>query len=110
MARCLRGRAMSQPRRDEQAEAAVKSAILGIFENPAIEHIEVRAGNDHTGEPALFVTIYLTAAQERMSGSRLLDTIAAAATALRAIDDDRFPYVTFLAPEDEPAEDTRPAA
>jgi hypothetical protein len=56
------------------------------------------------------VTIYLKAAQERMSGSRLLDTIAAAATALREIDDDRFPYVTFLAPEDEPAEDTRPAA
>ena len=101
---------MSQARKDEEAEAAVKSAILGIFENSAIDNIEVGPGEDHTGEPTLFVTIYLEAAQERMSGTRLLDAIAAAATALRGIDDNRFPYVTFLAPEDERAEDTRPAA
>jgi hypothetical protein len=100
---------MSQARGDERAETAVKSAIFGMFED-AIDNIDVRPGENYADEPALFVTIYLKAAQERMSGSRLLDTIAAAATALREIDDDRFPYVTFLAPEDEPAEDTRPAA
>lgn len=99
-----------QTRRDEQAEKAIKSAIVGVFGNAAIENIDVRAGEDHTGESALFVTIYLRAAQKRMSGSRLLDAIAAASTALREIDDERFPYVTFLAPEDEHAEDTRPAA
>jgi hypothetical protein len=101
---------MSQPRSDEQAEVTIKAAILGLFEDTTIENIEVRPGEDHAGEPALFVTVYLKAAQRRMSGSVLLDTIAAAATALREIDDYRFPYVTFLAPEDERAEDTRPAA
>jgi hypothetical protein len=45
-----------------------------------------------------------------MPGSLLLDTIAAAAMALRENDDFRFPYVTFLAPEYEAAEDTRPTA
>jgi hypothetical protein len=54
------------------------------------------------------VTIFLKAARQRMSGSRLLDTIAEVATALRGIDDFRFPYVTFLAPEYESAEDTHP--
>jgi hypothetical protein len=101
---------MSQTRRDKEAETAVKSAIVGIFDDVAIDNVDVRPGENDAGEPALFVTIYLKAAQARMSGSRLLDTIAAAATALREIDDDRFPYVTFLAPEDESAEDTRPAA
>jgi hypothetical protein len=101
---------MPQARRDEQAETAVKSAVLGLFEDVAIESIDVRPGADHSGEPALFVNIYLKPTQQRMSGSRLLDAIVAATTALREIDDDRFPYVTFLAPEDEHAEDTRPAA
>ena len=101
---------MSQSQRDQQAKKAVKEAILALFGAAAIDEIEVRPGEDHTGEPALFATVFLKAEQQRMSGSRLLDTIAAAATALREIDDYRFPYVTFLAPEYESAEDTRPAA
>ena len=101
---------MSQSHRDQQAERAVKSAILGLFGAEAIEEIDVRSGEDQSGEPALFATVFLKAAQQRMPGSRLLDTIAAAATALLEIDDYRFPYVTFLAPDDEQAEDTRPAA
>ncbi len=45
-----------------------------------------------------------------MPGRILLDTIAEITTALREIDDFRFPYVTFLAPEYERAEDTNPAS
>ena len=45
-----------------------------------------------------------------ISGSRLLDTIAAAATALRDIEDFRFPYVTFLAPESETSDGEQTAA
>jgi hypothetical protein len=101
---------MLQTHTDERAAEAIKSAIGKLFGNAAIENIDVRPGEDHTGGPALFVTIYLKAQQKRMSGSRLLDTIAAATTALREMGDERFPYVTFLAPEDEHAEDTRPAA
>lgn len=101
---------MSQASRDEQAEKAIKAAILGKFKDVAIDNVDVGPSEGPDGEPALFVTIYLEAAQERMSGSRLIDAIAAAATALRHIDDFRFPYVTFLAPDYEHAEDTRPAA
>ena len=36
---------MSQMRRDEQAETAVKSAIFGIFEDGAIDTIDVRPGD-----------------------------------------------------------------
>ena len=103
---------MLQSRRDKQAELAVKRAILGLSGLPAIERIQVLSGEDHDGVPALSVTIYLKAAQGRMSGAQLLDAITAASTALRENDDERFPFVTFLEPEDEreSAEDTRPAA
>jgi hypothetical protein len=104
-------KAMSYSQRDQKAEAVVKSAIVHLFGEEAIDHIEVRPVEDQAGEPGLSVTIFLKAApREPMPGSLLLDTIAAAATALREIDDYRFPYVTFLAPEYEAAEDTRPTA
>ncbi len=102
--------AMSQASRDQQAEAVVTAAILGLIGAEAVEQIRVRPVEDHHGEPALSVTVFLKVSQPRMSGSRLADAIVAASTALREIDDERFPYVSVLAPEDEPAEDTRPAA
>jgi hypothetical protein len=100
---------MSQAIRDENAANAIKAAVLKLF-GSAIDEIEVRSGDDHNDRPAFFVTVFMKAEQQRMSSSQWLDTIAASASALREIDDDRFPYVTFLAPEDQSAEDTRPAA
>ena len=101
---------MTLSRKDQDAVEVVKTAILALFEPKTIDHIDALPAENQTGEPALSVTVFLNAPQERMSGAQLLDTIAAAATALREIEDYRFPYVTFLAPEDESAEDTRPAA
>jgi len=104
------GQAMSQGRKDELAEAAVKTAVHDALADVDIESIEVRPTEDHAGEPALSIIVHIRAAQRRLSGSRLLDTIEAASTALRDIDDGRFPYVTFLAPDYEQSEDARPAA
>ena len=92
---------MSQSAKDREAEAVVRSAIVHLIGEKAIDHVEVRPTEDQAGEPGLAVTIFLKAPRERMSGSLLLDAIAAAASALREIDDFRFPYVTFLAPEYE---------
>jgi hypothetical protein len=101
---------MTQSQKDQAAESAVSSAIFDLFGPEAIDRIAVFPAEDQVGEPNLAVTIFLKTGQKRMSGARLLDAISAASTALREIEDDRFPYVTFLAPEDESAEDTRPAA
>ena len=106
----FQARAMSQSAKDREAEAVVRSAIVHLIGEKAIDHVEVRPTEDQAGEPGLAVTIFLKAPRERMPGSLLLDAIAAAASALREIDDFRFPYVTFLAPEYESAEDTRPVA
>ena len=84
---------MSQSAKDREAEAVVRSAIVHLIGEKAIDHVEVRPTEDQAGEPGLAVTIFLKAPRERMSGSLLLDAIAAAASALREIDDFRFPYV-----------------
>jgi hypothetical protein len=100
---------MLQSPRDQEAERVIRSAVLRLFGEGTIERIEVRPVEDHTGEPGLAVTIVFKAPpREKERGSLLLDAIVAASTALRDIDDSRFPYVTFLAPGYEPAEDTRP--
>lgn len=101
---------MPQNRKDEAAERAVKAAIRKMFGRKNVDRIVVLPTVDQAGELGLSVTVYLRAAQERMSGSTLLDAIAEASTALRAIEDHRFPYMTFLAPEDDGAEKRRPAA
>lgn len=102
---------MSQSRRDEKAEAVAKSAVVGLFGQDAIDHIDVFSTEDQAGEEGLSVTIFLKTARDDVSGARLADTIAAVSEALRGIDDARFPYVTFLAPGYEHAEDdARPAA
>jgi hypothetical protein len=101
---------MAQSQKDKDAEGVVKASIFALLGRETIERIAVFPVEDQAGEPGLSVTIYLTSGQKRMSGSRLLDTIDAAVTALREREDYRFPFVTFLLPEEEGAEDTRPAA
>ena len=96
---------MSQARKDQEAEAAAKAAVVRLFGEDAIESIEVSPTEDYSGENGLSVTIYLREYKARVGGDRLLDTIVAISNALREIDDDRFPYVTFLAPGYEHAED-----
>lgn len=93
------------------AEAVAKSAIFGLFGEERIDKIEVFPTEDLSGEEGLAVTVFLKTAGEKVPGARLADTIVAVADALRNIDDFRFPYVTFLAPGyDHAEEDTRPAA
>jgi len=96
---------MSQSRRDQDAEAVAKSAVLHLFGEDAIDRIDVSPTEDQVGEQGLSVTIFLREPNAYVSGVRLGDTLVAVSEALREIDDLRFPYVTFLAPGYEHAED-----
>jgi hypothetical protein len=107
----LQAEAMSQARRDQEAEAVVKATVVRLFGEDAIDRIVIFPIEDQAGEQGLSVTIHLREPNARVAGARLLDTIVAVSDALRDIDDLRFPYVTFLAPGYEHAEDDeRPAA
>jgi hypothetical protein len=106
----LQAEAMSQSRRDQKAEAVAKSAIVGLFGEQSIDRIDVFPTEDSSGEEGLSITVFLKTPGENVSGARLADAIAATSDALQNINDFRFPYVTFLAPGYEHAEeDTRPA-
>ena len=94
----------------EAIDAAIKSTVVRLFGDDAIERIEVRLAEDQAGDDTIFVTIFLKTVQENMPASRLGDTIAAIAESLQRIGVRNFPFVTFLAPGYEHAEDTRPAA
>ncbi|HXZ15857.1 MAG TPA: hypothetical protein VEH77_07805 [Roseiarcus sp.] len=96
---------MSQSQRDQEAEAVAKSAVVRLFGEDAIDRIDVFPTEDQAGEQGLSLTIFLKTAGEVVSGARLADTLVAISEALRDIDDHRFPYVTFLAPGYEHAED-----
>jgi hypothetical protein len=96
---------MSQSQRDQEAEAVAKSAVVRLFGEDAIDRIDVFPTEDQAGEQGLSLTIFLKTAGEVVSGARLADTLVAISEALRHIGDHRFPYVTFLAPGYEHAED-----
>ena len=102
---------MVQSLKDLDAKRAVQKAIRGILAETKIEEINVGFREDHTGAPALFVTVSLKSGQASPSGTKLIDSIKAMTDSLLEIGDDRFPYLSFNAPEDNQAEDTRrPAA
>jgi hypothetical protein len=99
---------MSQSRRDHEAETVAKSTIVRLLGENAVDHIDVFPTEDSSGEEGLSVTIFLNRAEDAPS---LGDTLSAVSEALRSLGDSRFPYVTFLAPGYEHAEDdARPAA
>jgi hypothetical protein len=101
---------MREIRRDEEAERAITSAVLHLIEKSAVDEVRVSSAEDQEGEQALFVAVRLKSKQARPSGAVSIDLLKAMRDALQAIDDDRFPYLSFIAPGDEPAEDTRKIA
>jgi len=102
---------MSQSLKGQDVEAVVKLTIIRLFGEDAIDRIEVLPTEYQAAEDGLSVTVFLKTADEKVSSARLVDAIAAVSEALRDIDDRRFPYVTFLAPGYQHAEEgTRSAA
>jgi len=93
----------------DEAERAIKTAVLGLIDDSLVDHVTVTSDDDATGEPSFFVTVYLRDGRNRPSAAKSIDMIKAMRDALFELGDDRFPHLSFSAPDDEPSEDTRPA-
>jgi hypothetical protein len=92
-----------------EAEQAIKTAIFGLMNESAVDHISVSPGDDTADEPSLFVTVYLRGDRPQPSAAESIDLVRTMRDALFDLGDDRFPHLSFSAPGDEPSEDIRPA-
>ena len=91
----------------EDAERAIKTTLRGLIDESVVVHVSVTPGDDATGEPSLFVTVHLRAGRDRPSAAKSIDMIKAMRNELFDIGDERFPHLSFSAPDDELSEDTR---
>lgn len=98
---------MREPVKD--AEQAIKAAALGLIDPSRVDHITVTSDEDAFDEPSYFVTIFLRDLRDQPSSAKSIEIVRAMRHALFKLGDDRFPHLSFLAPGDEPSEDTRPA-
>jgi len=95
---------MTQAEKDRAAERAIARTVEEWIGRSAIESVSVHAAVDHLGESALFVGVGLKSGKDRPPSSEAIDLQVALRDALEQIDDNRFPYVTFSAPDDSVAE------
>lgn len=95
---------MPEKHREREAESALTQIIRERFEPEALSQIKIHSGFDHAGEPALFVSVHLKAGRGRLSPEKSVDLQIAMRNALQEINDDRFPYLTFSAPDDDLAQ------
>lgn len=92
--------------RDQRARATVDAVIRRALQSPAPREIAVSAHDNHSGEPALYVSVTMPderdipdiPTQNRLSSELL--------SSLREMDDDRFPYV-FYGPRSADPKNTR---
>jgi hypothetical protein len=101
---------MTKMTENVDAETAVKTVVGRLLDKDAIDDIRVTWAEDQIGEPALFVSVRLTKGHKRPSGAQTIELLTAMKAALLDIDDERFPYLSYSAPGDELAEDTRESA
>jgi hypothetical protein len=95
---------MLKKQRETDAEKALTEVIRKQFDTAALDKIKIHSGVDHAGEPALFVNVRLSGGKERLSPEKSVDLQIAMRDALQEINDDRFPYLTFSAPDDSLAQ------
>jgi phenylalanyl-tRNA synthetase alpha subunit len=87
--------------RDKLTEI-VKKALLDALGAKALDRVEVTEGNDHDGEPALFVTVHYRPGIDTVDQTAALSSVR---DGLRTAGEDRFPYMNHVYPDDPLASD-----
>jgi len=91
---------MLQAQKEREAERVLTKTVENWVDKSLIRSVSVHSAPDYFGEPALFVSVVLKSGKGRLTAERSIDLQIALRDALQDIDDDRFPYVTFSAPDD----------
>lgn len=91
---------MLQKQSETAAEKVLTEIIRKQFDGSALDEIKIHSGIDHAGEQALFVNVRLKEGKKRLTPEKSVDLHLVMRDALQDIGDDRFPYLTFSAPDD----------
>lgn len=86
--------------RDETIEAMIAPVLSGSFGHHGLEGFAVRPGEDHDGDPVLFVSIRFGSAATLPAGDETTGAMVAIRRLLLANGESRFPHLTFEYPDD----------
>lgn len=84
----------------EQITDIADQVLRSTLGGSGYDKVEVRTGLDHEGEPSLFLTAHFKPAAGVTNAKLALDARVALWTALRERNDERFPYIRFVYPDD----------
>jgi hypothetical protein len=90
---------------NEQLAAVADESLRPRLGPLGLDRIQVAAGEDHDGDPALFVTVHFRRGSEVPSGEILSDALGTLHEALQKRGEHRFPYLTPRFHNDEGFED-----
>jgi hypothetical protein len=91
-----------------EIEKDIEKALRKEFGSFGLDHVELKAGYDHDGDPAVFITAVLPLQAPPMPGEISGAANVAVAQVLHKAGDDRLSYLHIHHPDDElPLEDPR---
>ncbi len=93
------------------SSSEIEAALRKVLGSYGLDHIELEAGLDHDGEPALFVTAVLPqhAGPVPMPGEISASANVAVAQVLEKAGDERLSYLYIQRPDDERPEEEKSA-
>lgn len=91
--------------RDKLTET-VRQALRDALGATVVDHVDVTEGQDHDGDPALFVTVRYRLGTDTVDQTAALNTVR---DRLLAAGEERFSYIIHVYPDDPLADDGEPA-
>jgi len=91
-------------------EASIEAALKKTLGAHGFDHVEIREGVDHDGEPAVFVTAVLRPQTLKIPGEVSASANVAVAQVLEKAGDDRLSYLYIQRPDDERPTDEKSMA
>ncbi len=85
---------------DAELEALIAPMLRKSFGHHGLDGFAVRAGEDHDGDPVLFITIRFGSAATMPAGDETTGAMVSIRRLLLDHDESRFPHLTFQYPDD----------
>ena len=90
---------------DEEIKALIDPVLAELLGRHGFRGTSVRSGDDHDGDPALFIEILFGASQSDWTSAAIITMKKTILSRIRQAGDARFPYVTFKLDAETSAEE-----